>query len=209
MKNFKKIFASLLVSCMLILPFAATVSAEGILTDITDIIQYFGYDLTQEGIAKMINDIQNGGIGGIVELIGGGDIMDALQDYMNAFESELTTRPQETTTAEETTTQAEEPVTEAPTQPPVVYPSYQYTPPATSAPTTTLPPETTTFEYIPPEQIYTEAFTTTVFNPIVQENDPAKTEESSPLKTTLGVLLLLGSGVGVIVVVVALKKNKI
>lgn len=209
MKNFKKIFASLLVSCMLILPFAATVSAEGMLTDITDIIQYFGYDLTQEGITKMINDIQSGGLGGIIELIGGGDIMDALQDYMNAFESELTTRPQETTTAEETTTQAEEPVTEAPTQPPVVYPSYQYTPPATSAPTTTLPPETTTFEYIPPEQIYTEAFTTTVFNPIVQENDPAKTEENSPLKTTLGVLLLLGSGVGVIVVVVALKKNKI
>lgn len=209
MKNFKKIFASLLVSCMLVLPFAATVSAEGMLTDITDIIQYFGYDLTQEGITKMINDIQNGGLGGIIELIGGGDIMDALQDYMNAFESELTTKPQETTTAEETTTQAEEPVIEAPTQPPVVYPSYQYTPPATSAPTTTLPPETTTFEYIPPEQIYTEAFTTTVFNPIVQENDPAKTEESSPLKTTLGVLLLLGSGVGVIVVVVALKKNKI
>ncbi len=208
MKKFRKIFASLLISCMLVLPFAATASAEGMLSDITDIIQYFGYDLTQEGITKMINDIQNGGLGGIIELIGGGDIMKELQEYMNAFESELTTRPQETTTQEESTT-AEEPKTEAPTQPPVVYPSYQYTPPATVTPATTLPPETTTFEYIPPEQIYTEAFTTTVFNPIVQENDPAKTEESSPLKTGLGVLLLLGSGVGVIVVVVALKKNKI
>lgn len=207
MKKFKKLFAAVLVSCMLLIPLAATASAQDILSDVSNLLQYYGYDLSSEGIRKMISDLQSGGLGGIIELIGGGDIMDVLQDYLNAFESEITTRPQETTTEEESTTE-EEPTTEAPTQAPV-YPSYQYTPPATVAPATTAAPETTTFEYIPPEQIYTEAFTTTVFNPIVQETPQIEPDDSSPLKTGLGVLLLVGSGVGVIVVVVALKKNKI
>ncbi len=208
MKKFKKLFAAVLVSCMLLIPLAATASAQDILSTINNIAQYFDVDLsTPEGIRSAIEKIQNGLLGDVFNSWGGGDIIDILQDYLNAFESEITTRPQETTTEEESTTE-EEPTTEAPTQAPV-YPSYQYTPPATAAPATTAAPETTTFEYIPPEQIYTEAFTTTVFNPIVQETPQIEPDDSSPLKTGLGVLLLVGSGVGVIVVVVALKKNKI
>lgn len=205
MKKIKKLVCVLIASFMILVPLAVTASAQGMMTDITDIIQYFGYDLSQEGITKMINDIQSGGIGGIIELIGGGDILNELQKYLNSFEPETTTKPEPTT--EEPTT-AFVPETEAPTEAPT-YPSYQYTPPATVTPATTLPPETTTFEYIPPEQIYTEAFTTAAFNPIVQENNQNTPSESSPLKTGLGVILLLGSGIVVIVFVVALKKNKI
>lgn len=208
MKKLSKLFSVLVISCMLLVPLTATASAAGIFSDISDIIQYFGYDLSSEGIRKMISDLQSGGLGGIISLIGGEDIMEELQNYLNAFETEISTRPTEPATEEEPTTAYTPPV-ETPTQPPVVYPSYQYTPPANLTPATTVAPETTTFEYIPPEQIYTEAFTTTVFSPVVQENNPAKAEESSPLKTVLGAAVLLGSGVVVIVVVAALKKNKI
>jgi hypothetical protein len=121
------------------------------------------------------------------------------------------TRPQETTTAEPETT-TEEPTTEAPTTqapPPVytpTYPSYTY---PTLPPTTQPPVETTTFQFIPPEQIYTEAFTTTVFKPIVEDDISSIKDDTNPIKTAIGVLLLVGSGIGVIIVVLALKRNRI
>ena len=107
-------------------------------------------------------------------------------------------------TTEATTTEAPTtvpPTTSAPTTAPT-YPSYTY------APTTTLPVETTTFQFIPPEQVYTEAFTTTVFKPVV-EDDLSLADDTNPIKTAIGVLLLLGSGIGVIIVVLALKRNRI
>jgi hypothetical protein len=104
----------------------------------------------------------------------------------------------------ETTTEA--PTTSAP--PPVyapTYPSYTYP----TLPPSTAPVETTTFQFIPPEQIYTEAFTTTVFKPIVEDDVSSIKDDTNPIKTAIGVLLLVGSGIGVIIVVLALKRNRI
>ena len=140
------------------------------------------------------------------------DILDTLEEFLGSMEMP-TTRPPETTepTTQEPTT--EEPTTEEPatTPPPIYTPTYptypSYTP---SYPATTLPPvETTTFQFIPPEQIYTEAYTTTVFSPIVEDNIDDIDSDVSPVKTALGVVLLLASGVGVIIVVLALKRNRI
>ena len=210
MKRFSKLVSVIVASLMLLVPLAATASASAMLDTFKTLANYGGYDIsTPEGIQEMLDDIQNGGLSGIIDMLGGGDILNEIQKYMNSFEKETTTKaPEETTTEEPTTAFVPDVEEEEPVVVPT-YPSYQYTPPATLPPQTTVPPETTTFAFIPPEQIYTEAFTTTVFNPIVQENTQSAPSETSPLKTGLGILLLVGSGVVVVVFVVALKKSKI
>ncbi len=210
MKHIKKITATLIAAFILLMPLGTTVFAQDLVNpdNINAIAQMFGIDLSDpQSIQNAIDKFQNGGLGGLVTGVFGidiNDILDELKDYLFAFESE--TKPQETTTEEPTT---EEPTTEAPTtQPPVTAPTYpSYTPP-TYAPPTTLPPETTTFQYIPPEQIYTQAYTTAVFDPVVEDNIDIG-NDVNPLKTALGIVLLLGSGIGVIVVVLALKRNRI
>ncbi|MBR3767025.1 MAG: hypothetical protein IKL10_02160 [Clostridia bacterium] len=212
MKKFQKLIVAVLLSCMLLVPMTATASAADFFTEdnLKGVLQQFGIDLNDpESIRKAIDDITSGGLFNFIGIDLSG-FLEELQKYLFAFESE-TTKPAETTTEEEATT--EEPTTEAPTTapPPVytpTYPSYEYTPP-TYIPATTLPPETTTFQYIPPEQIYTEAFTTTVFKPIVEDNVGSIEDDTNPVKTAIGVILLLGSGIGVIVVVLALKRNRI
>lgn len=217
MKKIKKLVVAVLISCMFLMPLTVSVSA----TDIADLFSkdgigatlgFFGIDINDpESIKKAISDIQNGGLGSLVGLFGVdiNDLLNELQKYLFAFESETT--PPETTT-EESTTEEEttvEPTTEEPTTAPsYTYPSYEYTPP-TYTPATTLPPETTTFTYIPPEQIYTEAYTTTVFQPVVEDDVNTIEDDTSPVKTAIGVILLLGSGVGVVFVVLALKRNRI
>lgn len=217
MTKFKKIIVAVMVSLMLILPFGATASAADLVDpdNINGIAKYFGIDLSDpESIKNAINEIREGGLSGILNLLGidFADILDTLEEFLGSMEMP-TTKPQETTepTTEEPAT--EEPTTEAPTTtpPPVYTPTYptypSYTP---SYPATTLPPvETTTFQFIPPEQIYTEAYTTTVFSPIVEDNIDDIGSDVSPFKTALGVVLLLASGIGVIIVVLALKRNRI
>ncbi len=211
MKHIKKITATLLAAFVFVLPMSATVFAADLINpdNISAIGQMFGIDFSDpQSIQNAIDKIQTGGLSGLVTGVFGidiNDLLDELKEYLFAFESE--TKPQETTTEEPTT---EEPTTEAPTtQPPVTAPTYpSYTPP-TYAPPTTIPPETTTFQYIPPEQIYTEAYTTTVFKPVVEDNIDSVDSDVNPLKTALGIVLLLGSGIGVIVVVLALKRNRI
>lgn len=210
MKHIKKITATLIAAFILLMPLGTTVFAQDLINPdtINAIAQMFGIDFSDpQSIQNAIDKFQNGGLGGLVTevfKIDINDLLDELQEYLFAFESE--TKPQETTTEEPTT---EEPTTEAPTtQPPVTAPTYpSYTPP-TYAPPTTLPPETTTFQYIPPEQIYTQAYTTAVFDPVVEDNIDIG-NDVNPLKTALGIVLLLGSGIGVIVVVLALKRNRI
>lgn len=217
MTKFKKIIVAVMVSLMLILPLGATASAADLVDpdNINGIAKYFGIDLSDpESIQNAIDEIREGGLSGIMNLFGIdiADILDTLEEFLGSMEMP-TTRPPETT---EPTTQepvTEEPTTEEPatTPPPVYTPTYptypSYTP---SYPATTLPPvETTTFQFIPPEQIYTEAYTTTVFSPIVEDNIDDIDSDVSPVKTALGVVLLLASGVGVIIVVLALKRNRI
>lgn len=213
MTKIKKIIVALLVSCTLLMPMAVTASATDLVDpdNINGIAKYFGIDLSDpESIQNAIDEIREGGLSVILNLLGIdiADILESLEEFLGSMELP-TTAPEETTTEEEPTT--EEPTTEEPTTaPPVytpVYPSYQYTPP-TSVPTT-LPPETTTFAFIPPEQIYTEAYTTTVFKPIVEDNDTSIDSDVNPVKTAIGVVLLLASGIGVIIVVLALKRNRI
>lgn len=208
MKKFRNLLAAVIISCMLVLPTAITASAADLvdpdnISAMLEMILGSDVDLSNpDSIREAISKITSGGFGGIIDFIGGGDILDVLNDYLNAFESELTTKAPETTTAEPTTP-------EPTTSPRPTYPSYNSTPTApTAPPSTTQPAETTTFQYIPPEQIYTEPYTTTVFNPIVQDNGQTGSD-TSPLATGVGILLLLGSSVGVLVVVVALKKNRI
>lgn len=213
MKAFKKIVLAMLISCLLVVPFAGTAHAEDLADPdaMKSILAYFKIDLNDPAsIQKAIDEIKEGGISGFLNILGIdiSEILDELSGYLSDM-SPSTTKPQETTTEEpETTTEAPETTTEEPTTAPPVYvpptyPSY-YTPPAT-----TLPPETTTFQFIPPEQIYTEAFTTTVFKPIVEDDISSAEGDTSPIKTAIGVLLLLGSGIGVIIVVLALKRNRI
>ncbi|MBR2411118.1 MAG: hypothetical protein IKB08_05280 [Clostridia bacterium] len=217
MTKFKKIIVAVMVSLMLILPLGATASAADLIDpdNINGIAKYFGIDLSDpESIQNAIDEIREGGLSGIMNLFGIdiADILDTLEEYIGSMQVP-TTKPQETTepTTEEPVT--EEPTTEEPatTPPPIYTPTYptypSYTP---SYPATTLPPvETTTFQFIPPEQIYTEAYTTTVFSPIVEDNIDDIDSDVSPVKTALGVVLLLASGVGVIIVVLALKRNRI
>lgn len=214
MTKVKKIIVALLVSSMLLLPMAVTASATDLIDpdNINGFAKYFGIDLSDpESVQKAINEIKNGGLNGILGLLGIdiADILETLEEYLDFSKINVpTTEAPETTTEEEPTT--EEPTTEAPTtRPPVYAPTYpSYTQP-TYTPPTTLPPETTTFQFIPPEQIYTEAYTTTVFKPIVEDDVNSIDSDVSPVKTAIGVILLLGSGIGVIVVVLALKRNRI
>lgn len=219
MTKFKKIIVAVMVSLMLILPLSATASAADLVDpdNINGIAKYFGIDLSDpESIQKAIDEIREGGLSGIMNLFGIdiADILDTLEEYIGSMEVP-TTKPQETTTAEPTTEEpaTQEPTTEEPatTPPPIYTPTYptypSYTP---SYPVTTLPPvETTTFQFIPPEQIYTEAYTTTVFSPIVEDDINDIGSDVNPVKTAIGVVLLLASGVGVIIVVLALKRNRI
>lgn len=216
MKNFKKILITVMISCLLLIPTVSTVSAADMFNsdNISAVLQQFGLDLSNpESIQDIINQIREGGLSGILNLMGIdiSEILDELQKYLISFE--LPTRAEETTTEEEeTTTEEEESTTEEPTTSAPVYtptyPSYNYTPP-TYTPATTLPEETTTFQFIPPEQIYTEAFTTTVFQPVVEDDIGSIQNDTNPVKTAIGVILLLASGIGVIVVVLALKRNRI
>ena len=211
MKRIKKITAALIAAFVLLLPLGTTVFAADLVNpdNISAIGQMFGIDLSDpESIQNAIDEFKNGGLGGLLTGIVGidiNDILEELENYLFAFESE--TKAPETTTEEPTTEEptTEEPTTQAPTTAPT-YPSY--TPPTYASPTTLPPVETTTFQYIPPEQIYTEAYTTTVFQPVVEDNVGIDSDVN-PLKTALGVVLLLGSGIGVIVVVLALKRNRI
>lgn len=212
MTKFKKIISAILLSCMLLIPVSAAVTASA--TDgINAVFQLMGIDLSDpESIQKAIDELKNNGLPAIAGLFGVdlSDIMDELSKYLQV--QVPTTAPVETTTQEETTEEestTEEPTTEEPTtRKPVYTPPPTYSPP-TYTPPATLPPETTTFTYIPPEQIYTEAFTTTVFNPVIEDDTSAIKDDTNPIKTALGVILLVGSGVGVIVVVLALKRNRI
>lgn len=207
MKKIKKFIITTVAALVLMLPLtpaaAPVASAEEIGGTIETILNYFNYDMTPEGIKQLLDDIQNGGIGSIIGLLGFDvtDIIAEIQEYFNAFESELTTKPPET---EPSTT--EEPTTEAPptTQPP--QPSYQYQPPVTVIPTA--PPETTTYSYIPPEQIYTEAPSTVPFTPEVDDTKIIE-DDVKPFSTAIGIVLLLAASVGVFIIVIALKKNRI
>ncbi len=215
MKNLKKVIVAVMLSCLLLLPTAATVSAADMFSkdNISAALQMFGIDISDpESIQGVIDEIRNGGLSGLLKVfdVDVSEILDELQKYLASME--IPTQAETTTEEEETTTEEEEPTTEEPTtSAPVTnptYPSYNYTPP-TYTPATTLPPETTTFEFIPPEQIYTEAYTTTVFQPVVEDDIGSLKDDTNPVKTALGVILLLGSGIGVIVVVLALKRNRI
>ena len=218
MKTFRKIVLIILIFCFLVVPFMGTAQAADLLNpdNFNSIFSFFGIDTSNpESIQDAIDRIENEGLSGVMGILGldVSEILDELQSYLGAMVPS-TTKPQETTTLQETTepeATTEEPATEAPTTtPPPVYvpttsPSYYY-----PTPSTTLPPaETTTFQFIPPEQIYTEAFTTTVFQPIVEDDISSVKDDTNPIKTAIGVLLLLGSGIGVIIVVLALKRNRI
>ena len=218
MKVFRKIVLTMVVSCLLIVPFTGTAQAADLFNpdNLESVFSFFGIDTSDpESIQDAIDKIENEGLSGIMSILGidVSEILDELQSYLGAM-TPPTTRPQETTTQETTEPEAttEEPTTAEPTTtpPPVyvptTYPSYNYYP----TPSTTLPPvETTTFQFIAPEQIYTEAFTTTVFKPIVEDDISSVKDDTNPIKTAIGVLLLLGSGIGVIIVVLALKRNRI
>ena len=208
MKTLKKIVLAVVMCAMLLMPFASTASAQDLVDpdNINSFAKYFGVDLSDpESINNAINNIKDGGISGLMSIHGidPSNILDELQKYL--FQMDMVTTAPATTepTTEEPTTEApttEAPTTSAPVYVPTTYPSY-------TVPSTTQP-ETTTFQFIPPEQIYTEAYTTTVFQPVVEDDLNLK-DDTNPVKTGIGAILLLGSGIGVVIVVLALKRNRI
>ena len=211
MKTLKKLILAVLVSCMLVMPFASAASAADLIDpdSISAITKYFGVDLSDPAsIQKFIDQIKNGGASALLNILGIdiSEILAELEEYLGAMEIP-TTQPA-TTTEPETTTE-EETTTEVPTTvPTTVAPTYTTPSYYNPQPVVTTQPETTTFQFIPPEQVYTEAFTTTIFNPVV-EDDPYSSGSENPIQTAIGVLLLLGSGIGVVIVVLALKRNRI
>lgn len=197
---------------MLVMPFASTASAQDLVDpdNINSILEYFNIDIDfsdPESIQSAIDKFTSGGLDGILKILGIdiSDILDELSKYLTQMDM-VTTAPATTEPATtEPTTEA--PTTEAPTtSAPIYTPTYpSYTVPTTQ-PTTQV--ETTTFQFIPPEQVYTEAYTTTVFQPVVEDDVNLK-DDTNPVQTGIGVILLLGSGVGVVIVVLALKRNRI
>lgn len=222
MKKFQKIIAILIVSLMAFVPVTAvlvapeaTPTAEAASPLLERLLGILGLDMedlknmSQEEILQKVKEAleisnifpEGSPIGGILQ-----GIMREIQDYLGGWE---TPTKEETTTEAETTT--EEPTTERPVTPPTPPspPPYNgggtYVPP----PTVTQAPETTTFPYVPPEQVWQDVYTTVPFTPQV-EDDEEEVKESSPFKTILGIILLVGSGVAVIVVAVkVLKKSNI
>ena len=144
----------------------------------------------------------------LLELIRGSgslsEIVDKILAEINAF-SPPTTEPstEEPTTQPKTTTA--EPSTDAPTAVPYDLPTQRPTSPSIYVPEVTTE-ETTSFEYIPPEQIYTEPLTTSVFAPTVYD-DPQ--DDGVSFKMIIGIIVLIASGAAVIIVAVKLKKSRI
>lgn len=213
MKVIKKLVISAIICCLMLLPLASTASAQDLANpdNWNALFEMIGVDINDpESIKAAIDKIQNGGIGAIGQLFGFdiSEILGELQEYLFMFESETTTKPTEPPTTEPPAT--EPPIYVQPTYPqytqpvqPTEPPSYEY---ATTAPSTTEPPS---YEAIYPDTIYTEPYTTTPFNAVIDDDASQADSTINPLKTGLGVVLLVLSGVGVIVVIVALKRNRI
>lgn len=205
MKKFKKIIVSILLSCMLLLPMATTASAEALADPEAwkATLAMFGIDLDDpESVQKALDELKSGGLGGLIKLLGVDltEIIEELEEFLFAFETETTTKTQPTTTEPPTT----EPTTAAPTYP-------TYTSPSVTTPPVYTEPEPTTTE---PEVTYeVDIYTTEPYSEradfVINENTEKNPASDNPVKTAIGILLLIGSGVGVIVVIVALKRNKI
>lgn len=206
MRKIKKFVIAIVLACMLLVPTASVASAEDLANpdNWTAFFEMIEIDINDpQSIKNIIKEIQEGGLSAAIGFLGLdiSDILDELYSFLGAFESETTTRAPEPTTEPPTTAP---PVTEPPTY---EIPTYNPTPqePIYTQPVETLPPET-----VPPVQIYTEPYTTAAtFNPVVQDDLSVDSTPESPAKTALGFILLAGSGIGVIVVVLALKRNKI
>lgn len=206
MKKVKKIVVSLLISCMLLLPMATTASAEALADPDAwkATLAMFGIDLDDpESVQKAIDEFKNGGLTGVLKLLGVDltEMIEELEDFLFAFETETTTKTQPTTT--------EPPTTQPPTTQRPTYPTY--TPQTPTAPPIYTEPEPTTEE---PEITYeVDIYTTEPYSEsadfVINENTEKNPTSDNPIKTAIGIILLIGSGVGVIVVIVALKRNKI
>ena len=160
MKNLKKVICTLLTCAICITPLTATVSAQDLVDpeNINSIANYFGIDLSDpESVQNAINNIQNGGISGLMSILGidASDIIDELQAYAENMDvvttAPVSTAPATTETTTEETTQA---VITTVVEKPVYIP-------VTQKPTEAATAETTTEEETTEEQ-GEEAQTTTV-----------------------------------------------
>ncbi len=191
---------------MLLLPLATTASAEALADPDSwkAMFAMFGIDLDDpESVQKAIDELKNGGLTGILKLAGIdlSELIGELEEFLFAFETETTTKTQ-TTTTEPPTTQP--PTTQSPTYP-------TYTPPSTTTPPIYTEPEVTTAE---PEVTYeVDIYTTEPYSVpvdfVINENPGNTAVSDNPVKTAIGIILLIGSGIGVIVVIAALKRNRI
>lgn len=121
----------------------------------------------------------------------------------------------------------EEPATEPPTEEPATYPpvtepptTYQFVPPTTvyggsvtyptdMFTTTTMPYETSTYQYVP---VVSETVTQLVpssFTPVVYDNEDGGVDEGVSAKMIIGIIILVISGGAVVAVALVLKKNRV
>lgn len=138
---------------------------------------------------------------------GSSSITKEILEYINSLETTTdsvpSTKPAETTTEEPTTEEptTEEPTTETPTTvppttaQPVQNYYYYYVTPTTSVPEIVTETTTVTYEYIPPETIYTDLLTTSFAG---TEDDAVDTSDGFGVKTVIGIIILLGSGAAVV-----------
>lgn len=104
--------------------------------------------------------------------------------------AETTTKPKET----EKTTEEEKKTTASTTAQAVQNYYYYYVVPTTEE-STTSETTTVTYEYIPPETIYTDLLTTATY---VGEEDQVDTSDGFGIKTVIGIIILIGSGAAVV-----------
>ena len=109
MKVFKKIVISVFVSCLLIVPFMGTAQATDLVdpNNIDSIMGYFDIDQNDpESIQAAIDEIKNGGLSGMLGLLGIdiSTILDELTGYLNEAATATTLHQEQETVIQETAT---------------------------------------------------------------------------------------------------------
>ena len=181
MKVFKKIVLSVLVSCMLFVPLMGTAQA----TDLSDpdniksILGYFDVDLNDpESIQETIDAIKNGGLSGILGLLGidTSAILDELTGYLNEAAT-ATTLPQEQETViqETSTTEVTTSIIASTSETTTTAPSY--TQPTASKP---LPPKPAAVATTEAEKTSEDAEATTKKTDTEVSSEQNSTEQQAP-----------------------------
>ncbi len=217
MKKTKRLLSITLISVILILPTVFSASATDLVDpeNIDSIMSYFGIDANDpESVQNAIDQIKNGGLSGIMNLLGINvqDILSELESYLGQVASTTDVSSSEessvTLTEEQTTekTVIETTTANTPVYTPV-YPSYSYQQePSTEKPLPVKPSknETTTAETVTEESTKEIVTVTEIITETSKTTNSTENSSEFSAKTILIVFLTIvifvsGLGTGIIV----------